>query len=553
MLTPTSADATGWSPCPLTVRLEPMPFYVADWQVEMQLRHCGEVVQVRFQRGGQGAAIVRFCHPAATEMALRQGEVNMLGQRCFVIAAWCESRFHLWPGNCSATEDGGRQRHGQPPVEQHVVDGVGDWKCNRCGNLNFSHRVRCNRCHAELRLSSAGLALRPSPNRCPYTVMVSPADRSKGGLQAGDYAVLEAMRAYGEVIKITSFTSRPSGLGAHKFCRFRDPSAALAALHSSELHILGEAAVIRPAYQRRASPPVSNTNAACHNPNGGTALPSQFPQMLGTPISGFALSPGAMSGAPVNGAPAEGHFGLRVYGEAGSFMPGAMNGSMDGWLHLPAQGDLSNGAAPVAHGAAASSSPGGAVVEVSSLGAPVLSLAMMSLGAPPPPPPLSSASQTANGVVETHVNRRGHCADSCSAAPSPADGNSGVTGGEAVAGTAARSSGLAAASSLAGLHATTSSTLPLPPLPSTLPGSGTGQLSPSATATHPSNAASNLSATGRAISFLLVAEEEATRAPARVRRIVNATSLDAVQAELRLSLGLPADSQLMYFSTGTFA
>jgi len=185
-----------------------------------------------------------------------------------------------------------------------------------------------------------------------------------------------------------------------------------------------------------------------------------------------------------------------------------------------------------------------------SVGSPVLSLAMMSLGTPPPPPPLSSASQTANGVVDTHVER-GHSADSCSAAPSPAGSNRGVTGGEAAAGTAANPSGLSAASALAGLCATTSlpSTLPLPPLPSTLPGSGSEQLSPSTTATHPSNAASNLSATGRAISFLLVAEEEATRAPARVRRIVNATSLDAVQAELRLSLGLPADSQLMYFST----
>lgn len=60
---PMSQPPGEWSPDPLSVRLEPMPFFVADWQVAQALRQCGEVTSVRFQRNGEGAAIARFGHP----------------------------------------------------------------------------------------------------------------------------------------------------------------------------------------------------------------------------------------------------------------------------------------------------------------------------------------------------------------------------------------------------------------------------------------------------------------------------------------------------------
>ncbi len=306
-----------WSPCPLTVRIEPMPHFAADWQVAQHLRPYGEVVSVRFQRTGEGMALVRFQNSNGAEMALRAQSVGILGHRCFVQPSWCEARFHLWPGHCSADESprrlngaigsaasamapqlgagiaGGEQHYaaagmqgggmgiglaagmtnamggpmggaglaaGVASVMRAGVEGgggtvfnaAGDWKCERCHNLNYAHRTRCNRCHAV----TAQLN-RPPPTRCPYTVMVSPSDRAKKGLQATDDAVVLAMQAFGEVAKITAFASRQPGAGSHKFVRFRDAGAASVALQCGELAVMDprgqqEAACIRPAYQRRS-------------------------------------------------------------------------------------------------------------------------------------------------------------------------------------------------------------------------------------------------------------------------------------------------------------
>ena len=119
-----------WSTCPVTVRLEPMPFFVADWQLANQLRACGEVVSVRFQRSGEGAALVRFHHPAAAANALRCAEFHLLGQRIFIMPAWCESRHHQWAGHCSAPiatpRAGGEQRHGGGEGMQSSFQ-PGDW------------------------------------------------------------------------------------------------------------------------------------------------------------------------------------------------------------------------------------------------------------------------------------------------------------------------------------------------------------------------------------------------------------------------------------------
>lgn len=63
-------------------------------------------------------------------------------------------------------------------------------KCDKCGNLNFSHRTRCNRCHVEIPLPY-GVNSRPQPARCPYTIMLSPADRTKNGLLSNDAQTVE--------------------------------------------------------------------------------------------------------------------------------------------------------------------------------------------------------------------------------------------------------------------------------------------------------------------------------------------------------------------------
>ena len=205
----------GWSPCPLTVRLEPMPFFVADWQVANALRHCGECASVRFQRSGDGAAIVRFQHPSSVETALRMGEVALThapsgASRAYVMQVWCECHTRrgapdgmvgqMYPHSNHTAALGGA---GVEPsaVGGAIIDAAGDWKCERCNNLNFAHRTRCNRCHAALQLSPAGMAMRPPPTRCPYTVMISPADRTKGGLQASDNDVVQTMRGFGEVTR----------------------------------------------------------------------------------------------------------------------------------------------------------------------------------------------------------------------------------------------------------------------------------------------------------------------------------------------------------------
>ena len=87
---PMASNPSEWSPDPLSVRLEPCPFFVADWQVATSLRNagCGEVTAVRFQRNGEGAAIARFGHPSGAAAALRCGELNLLGQRVFITQHW---------------------------------------------------------------------------------------------------------------------------------------------------------------------------------------------------------------------------------------------------------------------------------------------------------------------------------------------------------------------------------------------------------------------------------------------------------------------------------
>ena len=101
-----------WTPCPVTVRLEPMPFFVADWQVASHLRNCGEVASVRFQRNGEGVALARFHHPSGAAAALRWGELNLLGVRVYILPAWCEACFHQWPGVCSAAMNVPLQQRG---------------------------------------------------------------------------------------------------------------------------------------------------------------------------------------------------------------------------------------------------------------------------------------------------------------------------------------------------------------------------------------------------------------------------------------------------------
>ena len=188
---------------------------MADWQVAASLRGCGEVVSVRFHRAAEGAAIARFQHPSGAAAALRCGELNLLGQRVFLSPHWCEAHYHLWAGHCSQAAPPPSGRTGGPGGEMGGPGGgmemggwgdpqsgkwrshdgsgrfihhhpnmpdasgaTGDWKCDKCGNLNFAHRIRCNRCHVEPP-TTFGQGRRPTPNRCPYTIMLSPADRSK--------------------------------------------------------------------------------------------------------------------------------------------------------------------------------------------------------------------------------------------------------------------------------------------------------------------------------------------------------------------------------------
>lgn len=99
----------------------------------------------------------------------------------------CESRYHQYAGMCTNSEigmprGGGYGGGGRSHVMPDVNGSTGDWKCDKCGNLNFAHRTRCNRCHIEMP-QPYGASARPAPARCPYTIMLSPADRSRGGLQ----------------------------------------------------------------------------------------------------------------------------------------------------------------------------------------------------------------------------------------------------------------------------------------------------------------------------------------------------------------------------------
>ena len=115
MQPPMQEGADQWTPCPVTVRLEPMPFFVADWQVASHLRSCGEVAAVRFQRNGDGAALCRFHHHSGAANALRWGEILLLGVRVFILPAWCEARYHTYAGHCSSPAtmpQGGRQGGG---------------------------------------------------------------------------------------------------------------------------------------------------------------------------------------------------------------------------------------------------------------------------------------------------------------------------------------------------------------------------------------------------------------------------------------------------------
>lgn len=84
-----------WTACPVTVRLEPMPFYVADWQVAQALRPCGELLSVRFQRNGDGVAFARFSHASGATAAVRYGQVNILGQRVFIQNSWCAGHSNI--------------------------------------------------------------------------------------------------------------------------------------------------------------------------------------------------------------------------------------------------------------------------------------------------------------------------------------------------------------------------------------------------------------------------------------------------------------------------
>ena len=299
--------------CPLVVRITPMPHFAADWQVAQHLRPFGDVTSVRFQRTGDGTAFVRFQTSNGAEMALRAQSVGIFGHRCYVQPWWCEARFHLWPGYCSADDpprqmndgmgngmvslqsDAGTEQQqyaaaGMVSGEMHyglaagmanamggpmsdtslaagmanemrwmdggsgtILNVAGDWKCERCNNLNYAYRTRCNRCHAAP--AQTVLSRQVPPTRCPLTVMVSPSDRTKKGLQATDEAVAVAMCRFGDVVKLSAFAPRQSGAGSCKFVRFRDAGAATAALQSGEVMLIDprgqpEAACIRPAYQR---------------------------------------------------------------------------------------------------------------------------------------------------------------------------------------------------------------------------------------------------------------------------------------------------------------
>jgi hypothetical protein len=86
---------------------QPVPFYVADWQVASALLPFGEIVFVRFQRNGQGTALARFHHQANAEAALRCGEVLLLNQPVYILPAWCEARHHAWSGHCTANSPSG--------------------------------------------------------------------------------------------------------------------------------------------------------------------------------------------------------------------------------------------------------------------------------------------------------------------------------------------------------------------------------------------------------------------------------------------------------------
>ena len=152
----------GWSQCPYSVRLEPMPA-AAEWQVAGVLRSFGEVYSV--QNFGS-YTIVRFSGAAAAAAALDCAELSFFGQRVAILHAYARHA-DLYPGYCTAADssvDVFRQQQqqfqggvapqpmpqprgsinsncgasvaGDPRNSAPAGKTPGDWVCGHCGNIN---------------------------------------------------------------------------------------------------------------------------------------------------------------------------------------------------------------------------------------------------------------------------------------------------------------------------------------------------------------------------------------------------------------------------------
>jgi len=166
-----------------------------------------------------------------------------------------------------------RAKHTQPhlkgnlplPSDSNGVEAAaaaGDWRCTKCGNVNFAFRMKCNRCHVWLPRSVPQVQVERHIDQ--HTIMLV---RVPPG--ATEFELAEALLEFGEVapegiklsiqqgIKFKHRRGKPAseeeraGLPViHAFCRFVEPTSASAAVKQGEVNVFGKPIQINPAFSR---------------------------------------------------------------------------------------------------------------------------------------------------------------------------------------------------------------------------------------------------------------------------------------------------------------